>query len=381
MTTILKNESIAVSNVMQFKVQKETFLKAIATASGAIGSKNTLPILNNILIQTNGPDEISLTGTDLELGIKTQCEANVILQGAVTVPAKKLHEIVRELEPGGVEITVVKNNAVNIKTNKSFFKIIGLEPDDFPKLPEPTPEQSFELDQQVLKQCLILTSFAISRDEARYTLNGVLVILKGKTARFIATDGKRLASIEKTTDLPNEITLEVIVPVKTILELIKTLSDEGGKVKVACAQNQITFRLNKTTFTSRLIEGRFPNYEQVIPKEEKTTTQINRLDLLSAMKRVSLLTSQENQSVKLDFIKGRLLISSRSPNLGEAKEEITAEISGEDLTIGFNPNYIIDVLKNLTTEKVLLSVSDPDKPGLVKSEGGYLYVVMPMQLS
>ena len=381
MTTILKNESIAVSNVMQFKVQKETFLKAIATASGAIGSKNTLPILNNILIQTNGPDEISLTGTDLELSIKTQCEANVILQGAVTVPAKKLHEIVRELEPGGVEITVVKNNAVNIKTNKSFFKIIGLEPDDFPKLPEPTPEQSFELDQQVLKQCLILTSFAISRDEARYTLNGVLVILKGKTARFIATDGKRLASIEKTTDLPNEITLEVIVPVKTILELIKTLSDEGGKVKVACAQNQITFRLNKTTFTSRLIEGRFPNYEQVIPKEEKTTTQINRLDLLSAMKRVSLLTSQENQSVKLDFIKGRLLISSRSPNLGEAKEEITAEISGEDLTIGFNPNYIIDVLKNLTTEKVLLSVSDPDKPGLIKSEGGYLYVVMPMQLS
>ncbi|MBI4367758.1 MAG: DNA polymerase III subunit beta, partial [Candidatus Omnitrophica bacterium] len=258
--------------------------------------------------------------------------------------------------------------------------IMGLGPDDFPKLPELSSDQTFELDQQTLKKCLALTSFAISRDETRYTLNGVLVILKNKTARFVATDGKRLASAEKATDLPTNISLEVIIPSKTIFELTKLLS-EGGKVKIKHTQNQIMFETDKATLISRLIEGRFPNFEQVIPKEKKINTTVNRQELLSAMKRVSLLTSQENQSVKLDFIKDKLLISSRSPNLGEAKEEIQAEISGGDLTIGFNPIYILDVLKNLDTEEVSLSMTDPDKPGLIKGEGGYLYVVMPMQLS
>ncbi len=379
MTTVLKQDSIVGSNSMQIKVQKDEFLKAINTTSGAISSKATPPILSNILIQSDGPDQILLTGTDLELGIRTQCPATVSLQGSITVPAKKLYEIIRELTPGEIEVTVAKNNAVNIKTSKSFFKIMGLEPDDFPKLPEPAPEQSFELDQQVLKQCLALTSFAISRDETRYTLNGVLVILRNKTARFVATDGKRLASIEKNLNLSSDVVLEAIIPSKTVSELIKTLSE--GKAKVVSAQNQIIFQLGTTTFVSRLIEGRFPNYEQVIPKEEKTTARVSRQELLSAMKRVSLLTSQENQSVKLDFIKGRVLISSRSPNVGEAKEEVQAEVVGDNLAIGFNPSYVIDVLKNVETEEVLLSMTEPDKPGLIKSEDGYLYVVMPMQLS
>ncbi len=381
MTTTLKQDSITGSNAMQIKVQKNDFLKAITIVSGAVGSKTTLPILNNILIQSDGPDQILLTGTDLELSIRTRCAATVALQGSITIPAKKLYEIIRELEPGEIELTVSKNNAANIKTNKSFFKIMGLEAEDFPKLPEPAPEQTFELGQQILKQCLMLTSFAVSRDETRYTLNGVLVILKNQTARFVATDGKRLASVEKNLDLSGNTALEAIIPTKTVSELIKTLSESEGKAKVVYAQNQVIFQLNETTFVSRLIEGRFPNYEQVIPKEEKTRAQVKRQDLLSAMKRVSLLTSQENQSVKLDFTKGKVLISSRSPNLGEAKEEISADVSGEDLTIGFNPSYVIDVLKNLEAEEVSLSMTEPDKPGLLKSDGGYLYVIMPMQLS
>lgn len=381
MTTTLKNESIVGTGVLQIKTQKEDLLRAVTAVSGAISSKNTLPILNNVLIQSDGPDQIVLTGTDLELGIRTTCPAVVGLQGAITVPAKKLYEIVRELAPGEVDVTVGKNNAVNIKTEKSFFKIMGLEPDDFPKLPEPAPEQSFEFDQKVLRQCLTLTSFAISRDETRYTLNGVLVILKNKTARFVATDGKRLASVEKALASNLDALVEVIMPAKTSVELIKMLGDGEEKVKVVCAQNQIIFQLNETTLVSRLIEGRFPNYEQVIPKEEKTTARINRQELLAAVKRVSLLTSQENKSVKIDFIKEKILISSRTPNLGEAKEEVPAEVSGDDLAIGFNPDYIVDVLKTLETEEVLFSLTEPDKPGLIKGEGGYLYVVMPMQLN
>ena len=381
MATTLKQENTVGSGVVQIKVQKDDLLKALTTAIGAINSKATLPILNNVLLHTDGPDHILLTGTDLELSIKTKCPANVLLQGAITVPAKKFYEIVRELTPGEIEITVAKNNAVNIKTTRSFFKIMGLEPDDFPKLPEPAGEQSFELDQEVLKECFGLTLFAISRDETRYMLNGVLVILRNKSARFVATDGKRLASIEKKLDFPNNTTPEVIIPAKTISELLKALSDGGGMVRIISTQNQIIFQTNNTTFISRLIEGRFPNYEQVIPKEEKTIAQIDRQELLAATKRVSILASQENQSVKLDFIKGKILISSRSPNLGEAKEELPAEVFGDDVTIGFNPTYIIDVLKNLETEKISFSVTDPDKPGLIKTPDGYLYVVMPMQLN
>ncbi|OGW85639.1 MAG: DNA polymerase III subunit beta [Omnitrophica bacterium RIFCSPHIGHO2_02_FULL_46_11] len=380
MTTILKQESIIANSTTQLKVQKEDLLRALTTVLGAVGTKNTLPILNNVLIQTDGPDKILLTATDLELGVRTKCPATVALQGSVTAPARKLYEIIRELAPGDVEITVAKNSAVNIKAGKSFFKIMGLESDDFPKLPEPTSGQSFELDQQVLKQCLTLTSFAISRDEARYTLNGVLAILRNNTARFVATDGKRLASIEKEVELPKDLVLEAIVPAKTLLELNKTLSEGGNKVKIISAQNQILFQVQETLLISRLIEGKFPSYEQVIPKEEKTVAQMDRQELLSALKRAALFTSQENQSAKLDFIEGKLLISSRSPNLGEAKEEVQAKVSGEDVTIGFNPNYIIDALKNLDCEQISFCVTEPDKPGLIKTGDGYLYVVMPMQL-
>lgn len=380
MTTTLK-QSIG-NNIFQIRVQKEVFLRTIGVASGVIGSKTTLPILSNVLVQSNGPDKLVLVGTDLELAIKTICGACVEFQGSVAVPAKKLLEIIRELPTGEIEITVGKNNAVNIKTAKSFFKIIGLEADDFPKTPEVPTEYTCELGSDVLRQCLELTSFAISKDEARYTLNGVLMILSGAKARFVATDGKRLASIEKTTGLPESVAFEAIIPAKTIFELQKALSSESAdKVRIAHAQNQIIFQLGDAAFISRLIEGRFPNYEQVIPKHSKTTTEINRVELLSALKRVSLLTSQDNQSAKLDFLKDRLLVSSRQPNVGEAKEEVSAIVSGDELAIGFNPIYLIEALKNIDTETVTFSVTDPDKPGLIRTDGGYLYVVMPMQLS
>lgn len=366
---------------MQFKVEKEEFLKAISTTLGAVSQKASLPVLNNMLVQTVGLNGLMLTATDLELGIQTKCPAKVEEEGAVTIPAKKLFEIIRELGCGEIDVGVTKNSAVNIKTAKSFFKIAGLEADDFPKFPQPSSEPTFEIMQSMLKQCLALTVFAISRDEARYTLNGVLLVVKEGSGRFIATDGKRLALIERSLNVPKEVELEVIIPAKTAGELIKTLSSEEGNVRISRVQNQIIFQLNSTTITSRLIEGKFPNYEQVIPKIQRTKTQLNREDLLAAIRRAALLTSQENQSVKLDFIKDRLLISSRSPNLGEAKEELEVNISGDDLTIGFNPNYLIDVLKNLDVEEISISLSDPDKPGLIESRDNYQYVLMPMQLA
>ncbi len=366
---------------MEIKVSKSNFLKAANLVGGVTAQKaNTLPILGNVLLETTSTKELRLIGTDLEVGISTTLPVEVIKEGSITIPSKKINEIIRELPEGDIEITVSKNNAVNIKSGKSYFKIMGLTKEDYPKLPEWSSKDVIELDQSLVKESLSLTAFAISYDETRYVLNGVLLSVKGNKIRFVATDGRRLAFIEKEFKNKTGKEFEMIIPVKAVHELIKMLGWEGT-VEIVPSQNQAVFNLGETYLVSRLIEGHFPNYEQVIPKTEKTKVTAGREDLLQAIRRASLLTSPDSPAVKFDFLKGKILISSRSPNLGEAKEEIGAEVSGDDVAIGFNPQYVMDALKNMDIDKVVISLSDPDKPGLLKGKDGYMYVVMPMQLN
>ncbi len=366
---------------MEIRILKSNLLKAISLVGSVTAQKaNTLPILGNILIETQKEDSLRLVGTDLEVGISTAVPAEVMKEGSITVPSKKIYEIVRELPDGEIEITVAKNNAVSIRAGKAYFKIMGLTKEDYPKFPEWTPKDVIEIDQALAKESFSLTCFAISYDETRYVLNGVLVSVRSNKIRFVATDGRRLAYIEKEFINKTGRQFEMIVPIKAVHELIKMLSWEG-QLEMIPLQNQVVFNFGDTYLVSRLIEGHFPNYEQVIPKDEKTTSFTNREEFLQAVRRTALLTSADSPAVKFDFVKGKILISSRSPNLGEAKEELAAEVKGDDLAIGFNPHYLIDVLKNLDIEKISLSMTDPDKPGLLKGKDGYLYVVMPMQLS
>lgn len=365
---------------MEIQVDKANLLKALGLVGSVTSSKtNTLPILGNVLIQTQGSDGVKLTGTDLEVGISTLIPAVVEKEGSITVPAKKIHDIVRELRGGDVSISVSKNNAVNIRSGKSFFKVMGLAEDDFPKMPEIKESEGVELEQALFKESLSLTVFAISSDETRYVLNGIMISIKGEDARFVATDGRRLAFIKKEIG-KNKKSFEMIIPSKAVYELLKILNWEGTLMMYP-TKSQVVFRVGETVLSSRLIEGHFPNYEQVIPKEEKTLSSANREDFLQAVRRTALLTSADSPAVKLDFLKDKILVSSRSPNLGEAREELAAQINGEELAIGFNPNYLLDVLKNLDVDEIQFSLSDPDKPGLVKGKDGYLYVIMPMQLN
>lgn len=366
---------------MEFHIDRDVFLQGMAMVSAVASQKpNTLPILGNVLMETLPSGEIHLVGTDLELGISTQLPTNHATEGAITLPAKKIHEILRETPSGLVEVTVAKNNAVNIKAGRAQFKIIGLAKDDFPKLPEVDLSNAVEVEQVILKECLNLTSFAVSQDETRYVLNGVYVEIKESKLRLVATDGRRLAMVEKNLPTSPTTPIEIIIPNKAIQELCRILGQEGV-VKIIPGKNQVIFHLGKTILTSRLIEGRFPNYEQVVPKEEKITCSIRREDLLQAVRRANLLTSPDSQLVKFDFLKDRVLVSSRTPNLGESREEIAAEVKGGELTIGFNPNYLLDVLKNLDVETVILSLTEPDKPGVVRGKDRYCYVIMPMQLN
>ena len=364
---------------MKFRTEKEPLLKAIQTLQNVISVKATLPILSNFLIETQ-KGKIHMAATDLDVGISLNLPVEIIEEGSITVPAKRFSDIIRDLPQGQVNITVRKNNSISIEAERCFFKLMGLPKEEFPKLPKLHEKESITLNQQLLKNMLNLTFFAVSRDETRYILNGVLFVAKGKSIRLVATDGRRLALIEKGLEFPVEFKKEVIIPTKAIHELTRNLGDEG-LVKITFSENQISFQFENTTIISRLIEGQFPNYEQAIPKGNKCKIVIDREKFLWAAKRVSILTSPDSQSIKLDLFKDKLIFSKNSPDMGEAKEEIDIEHKGEEFSVGFNPQYLIDALKNLKDQDVSLELTGPESPGVIRAQQDYVYIVLPMQLS
>lgn len=363
---------------MKFEVRKDILVKGLQEVQSAINPKTTLPILSNILIEA-GKDNILLTTTDLDMGITSIIPVKPSTEGAITIPAKKFIDIIKELPDGDISISVKKNNMAHIDCPGCAFKVMGLPKDEFPQLPDFKDKDFITMQRGRLKKMLTMTSFAISRDETRYVLNGVLFIVKPSYIRIVATDGRRLAMVEEKTQLPKTHERKVIIPAKTITELNKLLGEEG-EVKIYFGNNQIMFDMTTTKVVSRLIEGEFPNYEQVIPKEAKDRVGVGRSLLLAATKRAALFTNPDSLAVKIELAKDKMVLSKSTPYIGEAREEMTAAYGGKDLAIGFNPDYLIDALKNMDEETVNLEVTDPEKPGVIRIGAEYVYVVLPMQL-
>lgn len=370
---------------MKIHTTKDSLLKGIQIVQNAVSSKNTLPILSHILVEAK-KEEIRLTATDLEIGISMKVEGEIIEEGAFTVPARKFSEIVKELPLNGIiHISLKKGQSINIEAGKSYFKLMGLSREDFPQLPE-VPQgagrggDSIKLPQKKLKQMIQLTSFAMSHDESRYVLNGILFSFKEKILKMVATDGRRLAIVQKEMGDMGNIKKDLIIPMKTIQELNRNLEDEGD-VFFHLKDNQTLINLGQIHITSRLIEGEYPNYEQVIPKKTKEEITLNTQDFLQATRRASILTSQDSQSVKINIIKDRMIITKSTPDLGEAREEMEVDYKGGEFIIGFNPGFLVDVLKNIEEENVKFSFIDPEKPAVIKSGEDYTYVVLPMQVT
>jgi len=368
---------------MKIRCSKENLLTGIQVVYSTTTLKSTLPILSNILMETK-KDGIKLVGTDLDIGIIHNVDVTVEMEGAVTIPAKRFFDIIKEI-PQNKEIVISakKNNIINIECENLFFKLIGLPKEEFPKLPEFKDKDNVVIKQQLLKKMLTMTAFAMSYDQTRYVLNGSLLVIGPKTLRIAATDGRRLAVTESALQIPKEFEKNpknIIVPAKAISELLRTLGS-GEDVKIVFSENQVLFNLGQTTIISRLVEGEFPKYDQVVPKETKDKLTADRESLFLAVKRANILTSQESQAIKLELSKDRLVISKVTPELGESREELAVSYSGPGLVMGFNPNYLIDVLKNLDKPEVAIELSSPDKPGVIRTEDGYTYVVLPMQIS
>lgn len=365
---------------MKFKTDKNQFLKTIQKVQNAISSKTTLPILSNMLLEAR-KNSIKITATDLDIGISSTMSAKPETEGGITLPAKKFIDIIKELpDSNNISISTKKNNVTTIECSKIVFKILGLPKDDFPQPPAFKNKETITLSQDFLKNMISMTAFAVSNDETRYILNGVLFIIDNKAIKVVATDGRRLAVVEKK--LPAETIMEkrVIIPTKTIQELNRLLQEEG-ECKISFDENQVLFDLGDTVIISRLIEGEFPNYEQVIPKEIKEKVMVGRDDLMDAARRASILTNQDSMAIKLDVSKNRMAISKNTPYTGEVREELGISYKGKDLSVGFNPNYIIEVLKNIDEKEVGLELGGSDKPGVIRLGNEYVYVVLPMQIT
>lgn len=362
---------------MRFTIPKKALLEATQKVLGAISTKNTLPILSNMLIEAQ-KGQVKLVATDLDMAIAHTTQADTAQEGATTVPAKRFTDIIKELPENNITISMKKVNTITIDCLNTHFKVNCLPKEDFPKLPSYKNQESVAIKQEALKHMLNMTSFAISHDETRYILNGVLLEIGLQKISLIATDGRRLAFIQKKHETKPQKERKVIVPLKTINELNKALKD--GELKICFGENQITFDLTDTTIISRLIEGEYPRYEQVIPKEKKEKLIVDKETLLAATKRAGLLTSQDSQAIKLDVFKNRLVVSKNTPDIGEVREELKTKYEGGDLTIGFNPTYLIDALKNIDTQEIKFELTAPDKPGVIRTQDDFIYVILPMQL-
>lgn len=363
---------------MKVVMESGVFGKGVSTLQSIITPRATLPILSNILIEASG-DHLTLSGTDLEIAITTTIPAQVQEAGTTTIPAKRLNDLLKELPNQSLTLTVKKNHMTTIECGMSHFKLMGLPPEEFPKLPTLSDQHPLQLPQQTLQTMLDLTMFAMSRDETRYILNGVCFILKKGRLRLVATDGRRLALIERqfTTTHPE---FHVVIPTKTIHELHRLLGADE-MLRMAFSGTQAKFELGPTTIISRTIEGEFPDYEQVIPPEASMKVRLDREALLLAIRRASLWTTQESQSIKFDVAKNKLIVSKQTPELGEAREEVAAEYHGQELTIGFNPTYLTDVLKQLPDAAIDVELPSPERPGVIRTKDQYIYIVLPMQLT
>ncbi|MFC1657808.1 DNA polymerase III subunit beta [Candidatus Omnitrophota bacterium] len=363
---------------MKFIVNKENLTKGIQSVQNIISQRANLPILSYLLLETN-KDNIRLTTTDLDIGIIREIPAQIEEPGSIVLPAKKFGDIIKEFPEETININTKKNNLTFIETKQCQFKLMGLPCEEFPKLPKFTNQEVIKINQGDFKQILSLVSFAVSYDETRYILNGLLCQIKKDNIGLVATDGKRLALYQKKLTQGVNQPVQITIPIKTIQELNRNLSEEG-EMFLGIGGNQILFDLGKTQIISRLIEGEFPDYKQVIPPASSSKIKVEREQCLLAVKRAALLSTPDYQAIKLEVFKNRLVISKSTPNMGESREELPCEYNGKDMIIGFNPNYLMDVLKNLDDQTVELEVTDSEKPGVIRSNG-YIYIVLPMRLT
>lgn len=364
------------------KATQEKFLSFLQSVSGIVERRHTLPILANVLIRKNG-QSVQLTTSDLEIQIRSAQEfEGDSSQFSTTVGARKLIDILRTM-PSDQTVTIESSqNKLLLKGGKSRFTLQTLPPEDFPLVQEAASfGPSFSVPQKVLKDLLGQVAFSMAVHDIRYYLNGILFVAEGRTLSLVATDGHRLAYVQATLD--NEVPRqEVILPRKTVLEMQRLLSDKEGAIEMQFANNQAKFSFEGMEFVTKLVEGKFPDYNRVIPKNHKNVMVMGRLPLLASLQRTAILTSEKFKGVRLNIDPGVLRIASNNAEQEEAIDEIDMDYSGDSIEIGFNVTYLIDVLTNMEQDMVKMELADSNSSALITipDNSNFKYVVMPMRI-
>lgn len=362
---------------MKLTVTKENFVNGIKRVVNAVSTKITLPALSNILIEAEG-DTLVFTASDLELSIRTIVPAIVFEPGATTLPAKKIMQIASELPSGDVTLESFEDEHVALSCQKAYFKIRSLAAENFQKPEDVQEEWALTLPVQDLLKSLSKVSYAKSEDESRRYLNGVLLSVRSGVLTFAATDGRRLALVERPLEADSTLDGDIILPAKAANELSRSL-ESSGDVKILISQSSISFSTSETTVSSKLVEGTYPNYRQVIPKASKQQVTIPRQAFAETLRRVSLVVSDSSSSIKLTLSENALTVSANSAEVGESSEPVEIEYSGEKFEISFNPQFVSEPLRYLDCEQLVMQFSDDLSPVCLTGDEGFLYIIMPMR--
>jgi DNA polymerase-3 subunit beta len=368
---------------MRFTISREKLQEGLTAVTATIPAKTTLPVLANILVETTEKG-IRLSGTDLDIAVSTEVAADVEAPGAITIPAKKLSEIARELPPSPVKIAAAGEQRVTLDCGRSHFKILGLPRDEFPSFPSVRFNESWRIRSGELQKLISHTAFAVSTEESRPILNGVLWELRPEMMRMVATNGHRLAKMELPVKTAVAQSSDLIVPPKA-LEQVRRLFPEDEELEIARGENHLGFRSPFTSVFTRLIEGPYPPYDQVIPRDNNRIAIADRAALTSALRRMSVIASDQTHRIRLSFNSALLRFSVQTPDLGEATDELPIRFTGDPLDIGFNANYLLEILRYIPTEEVKLTFKAPERAATLEPEGWsdpaiYLCLVMPLRL-
>ena len=370
---------------MEFTVNKADLVRELSLSQGVVEKKTTIPILSNVLLEAAG-DQVTLTATDLELGIRCSCPARIKKEGSGTVPARKLLDFVRLLPDGDVNMKFLENHWASITAGRSRTRIAGMSRDSFPELPQ-MPERTAEIPMRTLASMIARTSFAISMEESRFTLNGALLLMRPDGLTMVATDGHRLAFVQATEAGQVEQQFRALVPKKAMAELVK-LADDGAqdsKAMFAGDDNHLFFQVGQRLLITRKLTGNFPDYERVLPKDHQLTAKLQKDEIRSAIQRVAQFADERSRAIRVQFSNGEVRIFSSSVEMGESEESVSSEYQGPDLEIGFNAQYLLDFLGAISQDQVSFELKDQKSAGELRPAGEgitdqYRYVVMPMRI-
>ena len=373
------------SQSMEFSVTKSALLNELSTTQGVVERKTTIPILSNYLFEAAG-DKLSLTATDLDLSLRTSCNAKVKKEGACTIPARKLYDYVRLLPDADITIKLLENHWVSIRCGRSNTKMVGMARSNFPSLPVFPAAGVVKIPAAVLRSMIAKTGFAIASEESRYTLNGALMVLKSESITMVATDGHRLAHIERVGEKFEGVSgeMKTLVPKKAMDELKSLLDSDVETIDFAKDESTLFFRVGPRLLTSRQLTGQFPNYEAVLPKDNSKSITLHGEELGAAIARVAQFADERSRAVRLRLEKGELKLSASSTETGESEDSLEVEYNGDPMAIGFNAQYLIDFIKATGSGDVKLELKDPQSAGQLRPAEGeeykYRYIVMPMRI-